>query len=219
MSQLHFNSPFLTMLFFFFLFLLILLEIWPLLSFAVAACSSADDSSLLGWLKGLLTILFASCLLPFLLHTAILVIFLKCKCSHVSLLRKNLPWVPSSLRIMSRFLNLEIQGHIHNQFLALRCSLTSHHCPCLPSSKHWALCPLTSTYCFPYGPLGFPPHRLPFHLLILSGRWSYPISPRSWLGKLLLARPPAPRSPALTGFLEHCCQLVAVCEHLGQGWF
>lgn len=38
-------------------------------------------------------------------------IFLKCKCSHVSLLRKNLPWVPSSLRIMSRFLNLEIQGH------------------------------------------------------------------------------------------------------------
>lgn len=28
-----------------------------------------------------------------------------------------------------------------------------------------------------------------------------------------------PPPPALTGFLGHCCQLVAVCEHLGQGWF
>lgn len=94
---------------------------------------------------------------------------------------------------MSRSLNLEIQGH---SWSISSSSLTNH-----PS--HWPLSPLTSIhqYSFPYGLWGFPPHRLPFHLLILPTRWSCPIMvPGIGWGSCY----------RLIGFLGHCCLLVAV---------
>lgn len=113
--------------------------------------------------------------LPLMLHASILVIFLKRKCSHVSLLKTS-PWVLSSLRIVSRFLNLEIQSHSPSTISSSQ--MQPHLSPrSMPAPILQALITLWGSG-VPSTQIALPPTHIVHQRMV-----SY-YSPKSWLGNL-----------------------------------
>ena len=144
-------------------------KIWPLLSIAIVGPSAAFS------------------LLPVYSHdTPVSMVSLKCKCSH-ALLLKTFPGSPSSLRIISRSLDLAIQGHsrsISQMQPHLSPLLPTHTPPILQAwiTRSFDLHILLPLWAFevPSTQIALPPTHT-VHQVIISSQ-----SPRNWVGKLLL---------------------------------